>query len=110
LTKVRAESGRTMSARGETAKCLYDGQLAADANYLPYSENAGRAGGLIDPPPAQTASNIGKSGSATQRSTHHCAVNVKGEPAKPQYPLRGSDGRGSLGSHRHIMQPDPWHR
>jgi hypothetical protein len=54
------------------------------------------------------------------RGTHHCAVNVKGVPAKPQYPLRGSDGGdplrgssdggGSLVSHRHIMQPDPWHR
>src|SRR5690242_6604626 len=42
-----------------------------------------------------------------------CAVNVKGAPAKPQYPLRGSvddDGGGSLLSHRHIMQPAPWQR
>jgi hypothetical protein len=37
-------------------------------------------------------------------------VSVNGVPAKPQYPLRGSDGRGSLVSHRHIMQPPPWHR
>jgi hypothetical protein len=43
-------------------------------------------------------------------AVHHCAVNVNGVPAKPQYPLRGSDGGGSLVSHRHIMQPDPWHR
>jgi hypothetical protein len=41
---------------------------------------------------------------------HHSAVEVKGPPAKPQYPLRGSDGGGSLVSHRHIMQPDAWHR
>src|SRR6266849_1993100 len=43
-------------------------------------------------------------------AVHHCAVNAKGGPAKPQYPLLGSDGGGSLVSHRHIMQPDPWHR
>jgi hypothetical protein len=54
---------------------------------------------------------IGSGARATQRAVLHCAVNVKGVPAKPQYPLRGSDrGGASLVSHRHIMQPDPWHR
>ena len=42
-----------------------------------------------------------------KRAVHHCAVNAKGVPAKPQYPLVGSDEGGSLVSHRHIMQPDP---
>jgi len=41
---------------------------------------------------------------------NHGAVSVKGAPARPQYPLRGSEGDGSLFSHRHIMQPAPWHR
>ena len=68
--------------------------------------------------------NFGTGTCATQRAVHHCAVNVKGVPAKPQYPLRDADGDpldadplrgssgggGSLVSHRHIMQPDPWHR
>jgi hypothetical protein len=54
--------------------------------------------------------NIGSGAGATQRAVHHCAVNVKGVPAKPQYPLRGSDAGGSFVSHRHIMQPAPWHR
>ncbi len=63
--------------------------------------------------------NNGIGACATQCAVHHCAVNAKGVPAKPQYPLRGSaggdpllgsDGGGSLVSHRHIMQPDPWHR
>src|ERR1039457_1376268 len=36
--------------------------------------------------------NIGIGAFVTQRAVHHCAVNVKGAPAKPQYPLRGSDG------------------
>ena len=38
-------------------------------------------------------------------------ANAHGAPASPQYPLRcsGSAG-GSRVSHRHIMQPDPWHR
>jgi hypothetical protein len=52
--------------------------------------------------------NIGPEPCATQREICHCAV--KGVPAKPQYPLRGSDVRKSLVSHRHIMQPDPWQR
>jgi len=59
---------------------------------------------------AQTVSKHGQRGCATQRAIDHCAVNMKGVPAKPQYPLRGSDGDGSLVSHRHIMQPAPWHR
>jgi hypothetical protein len=54
--------------------------------------------------------NIGSGAGVTQRAVHHCAVNMKGVPAKPQYPLRGSDAGGSLVSHRHIMQPAPWHR
>jgi hypothetical protein len=37
-----------------------------------------------------------------------CAVNVEGAPAKPQNPLRDSDGDGSLVSHCHIMQAAPW--
>jgi hypothetical protein len=37
--------------------------------------------------------------------------NAHGAPAKPQYPLRCSAWAGrSRVSHRHIMQPDPWHR
>jgi hypothetical protein len=44
------------------------------------------------------------------RAVHHRAVTVKGPPAKPQYPFLGSDGGGSLVAHRHIMQPDAWHR
>ena len=43
-------------------------------------------------------------------AVHHCAVNVKGVPAKPQYPFRSPDAGGSFVSHRHIMQPAPWHR
>jgi hypothetical protein len=69
--------------------------------------------------PPKPCRNIGIGACTTRRAAHHGAMNVKGVPAKPQYPLRDSDGddpfRGSeagasLVSHRHIMQPDPWHR
>ena len=72
--------------------------------------NAHRATVLLTRRLPKQCRNIGDRTCTSQRAIHHCEVNVKGVPAKPQYPLRGSDGRGSLVSQRHIMQPDPWHR
>jgi hypothetical protein len=51
--------------------------------------------------------NIGRAPVPRDAAVHHCAVNVKGVPAKPQYPLRGPAAGGSFVSHRHIMQPAP---
>jgi len=46
---------------------------------------------VIAPPLPKQCRNIGTGTCALQRAVDH-AVNVKGVPAKPQYPLRGSDG------------------
>src|SRR5229473_2519728 len=106
LTKVRAESGHTMVCSRRDRKVLVRPTVSDRRQLFTLFRNAHRASVLLTRPPAQTVSTYWQWANATQRRTRHC---VKGVPAKPQYPLRGSDGRGSLVSHRHIMQPDPWH-
>src|ERR1700730_14548209 len=85
LAKLRVKSGRKMDARFETANLLCDRQFATGANRLPCSESLVL---LRTTQPLRTdgAENFGY-------PMHHCA---KGEPAKPQYPLRVSDGRASF--------------
>ena len=116
LAKVRAEFARTMVHPRRDRKLLVRPVVSDRCELFTFFGTFSR-NGLIDPPIATTVSNACQNSvehwrwaCATLRRTHHCSVKVKGAPARPQYPLRGSDGRGFLVSHRHIMQPDPWHR
>src|SRR5258705_13340006 len=109
LAKVRAESARAMVRSRRDRKLLVRPVVSNRCQLFTFFRNAHRAT-VLSTAACQNSVEHWRWAGATQRRTHHCSVKVKGAPAKPQYPLRGSDGRGFLVSHRHIMQPDPWHR
>ena len=112
LAKVRAEFARTMVRPRRDRKLLVRPWFAR-CELFTFFRTLSR-NGRTDPPIAPTVSNICQNSvehwrwaCATQRRPHHCSVKVKGAPARPQYPLRGSDGRGFLVSVQQIMQPAP---
>src|SRR5229473_1839150 len=107
LTKVRAESGHTMVCSRRDRKLLVRPTVSDRRQLFTLFRNAHRATVLLTRRLPKQCRLIGNGPTPRNARRRHC---VKGVPAKPQYPLRVSDGRGSLVSHRHIMQPDPWHR